>query len=101
MKKALKWIGILLGGLVGLIILAVVILSSSADARLNKAYAIQPAAVVISMDNASINLRLPRFRQRQPNMVITWSRPSAAAPAMARNWRVVKIPTQTRHQVPT
>jgi hypothetical protein len=71
MKKALKWIGILLGGLVGLIILAVVILSSSADARLNKAYAIQPAAVVISMDNASINLRLPRFRQRQLNMVNT------------------------------
>ena len=55
MKKALKWIGILLGGLVGLITLAVVILSNSADARLKKEYAIQPAAVVIPTDNASVD----------------------------------------------
>jgi hypothetical protein len=54
MKKVFKWMGVLLGGLIGLILAAVFVLSSSANARLNKAYAIQPAAVVISTDNASI-----------------------------------------------
>jgi hypothetical protein len=59
---------------------------------------------ICSTPNPSITtiwLRLPRFRQHQPNMGITWSRPSVAAPAMARNWLVVKIRTQTRRLVPT
>jgi hypothetical protein len=36
MKKALKWTGVVLGGWLGLIVLAVVGLSASANARLNK-----------------------------------------------------------------
>ena len=42
MKKALKWIGIVLGGLVGLLVLAAVVLYAIGSSRLNKTYDIQP-----------------------------------------------------------
>lgn len=54
MKKTLKWIGILLGGLIVLVLLAVFGLSLSANARLNKTYAINPETVTIPTDAASI-----------------------------------------------
>ena len=44
--KVLKWIGIVLGGLVGLIVVALVVVYFVAGARLNKTYEIQPQAVV-------------------------------------------------------
>jgi mono/diheme cytochrome c family protein len=54
MRKVLKWIGIVLGSLVGLILVLVLILSTMSNARLNKTYDIQPAAVAIPADDASL-----------------------------------------------
>jgi cytochrome c553 len=54
MKKILKWIGIVLGILLGLVILAGVVLYSLGSARLNKTYDIQPEAIVIPSDQASL-----------------------------------------------
>jgi mono/diheme cytochrome c family protein len=54
MKKALKWIGIVLGGLIGVIIVAVFGLSFRANTRLNKTYQIQPETVSIPADADSI-----------------------------------------------
>lgn len=54
MKKVLKRIGIVLGGLIGVIILAVLGLSFSANARLNRTYQIQTEMVTIPTDSASI-----------------------------------------------
>jgi predicted Co/Zn/Cd cation transporter (cation efflux family) len=41
MKKVLKWIGIILGLLVGLVVLAFGVVYAIAEARLNKTYTIQ------------------------------------------------------------
>lgn len=54
MKKVLKWIGIVLGGLIGVIILAALGLSFRANARLNKTYQIQPEVVTIPTDEEAI-----------------------------------------------
>jgi mono/diheme cytochrome c family protein len=54
MKEVLKRIGILLGGLIGVIILAVFGLSFRANARLNKTYQIQPETVTIPADADAI-----------------------------------------------
>jgi len=54
MKKVLKWIGVVLGGLIGVIILAVLGLSLRANARLNKTYQIQPEFVTIPTDGDAI-----------------------------------------------
>lgn len=54
MKKVLKWIGIVLGGLVFLIVLAVAGLYVSFTMRLDKTYSIQPAALAIPQDPAAI-----------------------------------------------
>ncbi|MGD8406128.1 MAG: c-type cytochrome [Anaerolineales bacterium] len=54
MKKVLKWIGVVLGGLIGVIIFAVLGLSLRANARLNKTYQIQPETVTIPADLESI-----------------------------------------------
>jgi mono/diheme cytochrome c family protein len=54
MKKVLKRIGIVLGGLIGVIILAVLGLSFRANARLTKTYQIQPEAVTIPADADAI-----------------------------------------------
>jgi mono/diheme cytochrome c family protein len=54
MKKVFKWIGIVLGGLIGVIILAVLGLSFRANARLNKTYQIQPETVSIPADSYAI-----------------------------------------------
>lgn len=52
MKKVLKWIGIILGGLLILIILAAVGLSIAGGARLNKTQNIQAEAISIPTDEA-------------------------------------------------
>lgn len=54
MRKVLKWIGIVLGSLVGVMVIAVVGLSISANSRVNKTYNIQPAMVSIPDDAASL-----------------------------------------------
>ena len=54
MARALKWIGIGLGGLVGIIVLAALILSFVGNARLHKTLDIQPEALSIPTDQASL-----------------------------------------------
>jgi len=54
MRKALKWIGIVLAGLAGLIVIAVIGLSLSANVRLNKTYRIEPAPLTIPDDHDAI-----------------------------------------------
>lgn len=54
MKRILKWIGIVLGGLVGLALIAALALYFNAESRLNKVYTIKPEAVVIPTDTASV-----------------------------------------------
>ena len=47
MKNILKWIGIVLGGLVGLLVLAIVVLYVIGSARLNKTHEIQVENIAI------------------------------------------------------
>ena len=54
MRKALKWIGIVLGVLVGLIFIFVVFMFSMGTSRLNKSYSVEPAPVSIPEDAAAI-----------------------------------------------
>lgn len=54
MKKVLKWIGIVIGGLIGLVILAVVGISLSANARLNRTYQVEAEQLSVPGDEASI-----------------------------------------------
>lgn len=54
MRKVLKWIGIMLGGLVGLILLAVVAVFALSGLRINKTYDIEIGTVSIPTDAASI-----------------------------------------------
>ncbi len=54
MKKALKWLGILIGALLGLIILALIVVYVRSGIRINKQYDIQPAAVSIPTEGAII-----------------------------------------------
>lgn len=54
LRKVFKWIGIVLGGLVGLVILAVVILYAMAASRLNKNYDIQVESISIPSDDAAL-----------------------------------------------
>ena len=54
MRKALKWIGIVLSVLIGLIIVVAVALYVSVGARLSKTYTIQPEAVTIPSDAAAL-----------------------------------------------
>ena len=54
MKKILKWMGIVLGLLVGLVVLAVVAVYAITQARLNKTYSIQVEPISISTDTVTI-----------------------------------------------
>ena len=54
MKKVLKWIGIILGLLVGLVVLAFGIVYAITETRLNKTYTIQDESVSIPTDSAAI-----------------------------------------------
>jgi len=54
MKKVFKWIGIVLGSLVGLFLVVSVVLYSMGNARLNKTYDFPPSNIVIPTDTASI-----------------------------------------------
>lgn len=54
MRKVLKWIGIVLGSLIGLLLVAGVILFFMGNARLNKVYDIPPSNLVLPTDEASL-----------------------------------------------
>lgn len=54
MKKVLKWIGILLGGLLGLLLIAVVALFAIGTAQLNKTRNIQAEAIAIPTSDAAL-----------------------------------------------
>ena len=54
MRKVIKWIGIVVGGLVGLIVVAVLGMMWSTDYRLNKKYDIPAEPVTIPTDAASL-----------------------------------------------
>lgn len=54
MKKVFKWIGIVLGSLIGLIIVTGLVLFLMGNARLNKVYTFEPSNLTIPTDEASI-----------------------------------------------
>lgn len=54
MKKGVKWIGIILGGLVGLIVIAAVASFAIATSKINKSYDMPVTAVTIPSDEAAI-----------------------------------------------
>jgi hypothetical protein len=54
MKKALRWIGIVVGSLVGLVLVGAAVLYFIGNARLNKTYDFPPSNIVIPTDAASI-----------------------------------------------
>jgi len=54
MKKVIKWIGIVLGSLVGLVLVAGGVLALIGNARLNKTYGFPPSNLVIPTDATSI-----------------------------------------------
>ena len=54
MKKVFKWIGIVFGSLVGLIVITAGVLAFMGNARLNKTYDFPPSNIVIPTDAASI-----------------------------------------------
>jgi cytochrome c553 len=54
MKKTLKWIGIVIGGLVGLLILASAIVYAISEMHFNRIYQVQVQPVAIPTDAASI-----------------------------------------------
>ena len=56
MKKVLKWIGIVLGSLIGLILLAGIVLYFVGNARLNKTYDFPPSNITLPTDAASIEV---------------------------------------------
>jgi hypothetical protein len=54
MKKVFKWIGIVLGSLIGLVLLFGVVLFAIGNARLNKTYDVAPSNLTLPTDAASI-----------------------------------------------
>ena len=54
MRKFFKWLGIILGSLVGLILLTVLGLYLNTNVRLNKTYTVQAETIAIPTDSASI-----------------------------------------------
>jgi len=54
MKKIFKWIGIVLGSLVGLVLIAGLVLIMMENSRLYKTYEFPPSNIVIPTDDASI-----------------------------------------------
>ncbi len=54
MGKVLKWVGIVLGGLVGVVVVAALVLFLVANGRVNKTYDIAVASVVAPPGDASL-----------------------------------------------
>ena len=56
MRKVLKWIGIVVGGLLGLVLLVLAVLYFSAESRFSKTYTIAAASVVLPTDATSLEI---------------------------------------------
>jgi mono/diheme cytochrome c family protein len=54
MRTVLKWLGYLLGGLVGLIIIAVLAIYFISESKTSKTYSVQPATVAMASDAATL-----------------------------------------------
>ena len=54
LKKVLKWIGIVLGSLIGLLLLAYAVVYFQTESRFAKVYSITPAALTIPRDSATL-----------------------------------------------
>jgi cytochrome c553 len=54
MRKALKWVGIVLGALVGVVILAVAAIYILSNMRFNKTYDVTPSTVDVPTDSVSV-----------------------------------------------
>lgn len=54
MKKVFKWIGVVLGSLLGLLFVAGIVLYFNGRARMNKIYTVEPSNLVLPTDAASI-----------------------------------------------
>jgi mono/diheme cytochrome c family protein len=54
MKKVLKWVGIVLGALVGLVIIAMAVVYIVSSIRFNKTYDVTPSVVDVPSDSSSI-----------------------------------------------
>ncbi len=54
MKRTLKWVALTLGGLIGLIAIAVVVMYFVAGSRFDSTFQVSPAAVAIPADAASV-----------------------------------------------
>lgn len=54
MKQILKWVGIVLASIIGLVLIAGVVLFLSGNSRLNKVYDIPPSSLTLPTDAASI-----------------------------------------------
>lgn len=54
MKRVLKWVGIVLGSLIGLVLIGGIVLYFMGSARLNKTYSFPPSNISIPTDEASI-----------------------------------------------
>ncbi len=64
MKRLLKWIGYIIGGLVGLVVLAVALVYVISSSRMSRIYATQVEAVAIPTDSATIDRGQPSGRRR-------------------------------------
>jgi hypothetical protein len=54
MKKVLKWIGILFGGLIGLLLLVALALCAKTRIQFNKTYDVKVESIAIPVDSASL-----------------------------------------------
>ena len=54
MKKALKWIGIVLGGLVGLLVLVVIVLFIISSSKIGKVYDVPQETITVPTDAETI-----------------------------------------------
>lgn len=59
MRKVLKWVGISLGGLLALVVVALVFIYFISEERMNKVYSIEPESVAISQDVLSEDHKFP------------------------------------------
>ncbi len=84
MRNILKWVGIVIGGLVVLIILAVAGLYLSVGLRLNKTYIVQAEALTIPTDAATISTAASIF---WPATFLT----ARATPSVVSIWRSLAL----------